>query len=246
MRSVRRWSAVVVLLVAAGAMLTWAAESKEKLTKELWPKARVQAALRRIEQVKKEGLMTEARYQQTKKMLEARLAGTYEPEMLSDTNPPLNFIQNAGFEEINKNSAKNRSRWLWWGGWSWGGQYENMWESEKENVHSGKYSARITCTGKAGRIGISTAKIPVMPGATGYEFTIWAKGTPGNRIFLNFEGGATGRLQQEVPGEWTQLKLEGRLKPDAKDFTVYIYVTGTGTIWVDDAKLVPVGVKLED
>jgi hypothetical protein len=72
--------------------------------------------------------------------------------MLSVTNPPLNFIQNGGFEDINRNSAPNRSRWLWWGGWSWGGDYENHWEDRPEYVRSGKYSARIKCLGRIERV----------------------------------------------------------------------------------------------
>ena len=256
----RAWKklGVIVMLVAVGAMLAWAAESKEELTKKLWPKERVEKALKRIGEVRKQGLMTEERHEQTKKMLEARLAGRYKPEMLSDTNPPLNFVKNAVFEYINKNSRPNRSRWLWWsgwafgeytpwwGGWSWGGDYENKWEDRKEHVHSGTYSARVTCKGKKGRIGISTARLPMVPGVTGYEFSIWAKGTPGNQVFINFEAGARGSYRGEVPGEWTRVTVKGTPQPDAKQYMVYTYVTGTGTVWLDDAKLVPLGADVKD
>jgi hypothetical protein len=121
-----------------------------------------------------------------------------------------------------------------------------MWETEKANVHSGEFSARIRCTGAKGRIGISTPGLPMVPGATGYEFTVWAKGTPGNQIFLAFEGDSSGELRQEVPAEWTQLTLKGTPKANAQKYMVYIYVTGDGTIWLDDCRLVPLGVKVED
>lgn len=245
MSASKKWVLVALAGLIAG-VTAWAAGAvtKAELTKQLWPKDRIQKTLADIEKVHQEGLMSDEHYRKTKKMLQERLAGTYKPQMLSVTNPPLNFIQNAGFEEINRNSAPNRSRWLWWGGWSWGGNYTNMWEDRKEYVHSGKYSARIECTGAKGRIGISTPGLPAIPGATGYEFTIWAKGTPGNQIFLNFEGDVRGSLRQEVPAQWTQLKLDGRPTGNPKKYQVYIYVTGTGTIWVDDAKLVPVGVDM--
>ena len=123
-------------------------------------------------------------------MLRDRQSGAYVSQSLSVTDPPLNFIQNGGFEKVNRNSDKNRSRWLWWGGWSWGGDYENMWEDRPAFVHSGQFSARIRCTGATGRIGISTPPLPAIPGATEYKLTFWAKGEGDNMLFVNFEQGA--------------------------------------------------------
>ncbi len=221
-------------------------EDKEALTKGLWPKGRVEAALKAVEKQKADGLLSDAAYEKRKKMLEARLAGTYEPKSLAVTDPPLNFIQNGGFELVNKNSAKDRSRWLWWGGWSWGGDYENMWEEKPENVHSGKLSARIRCTGKKGRIGIMTPKLPAVPGATEYRLTFWAKGEGDNLLFINFESGATGALRQKFGPEWKEYTAIGKPEKDAKTFGVYLYHIGEGTIWLDDMSLVPVGGKLEE
>jgi hypothetical protein len=113
-------------------------------------------------------------------------------------------------------------------------------------VHSGKYSARITCKGQAGRIGISTPPLPIAPGATEYVFTVWAKGEGDNMLFLNFESGARGTLRQKIPAEWTLVTLKGTPEAGAQQYTLYIYVTGKGTIWLDDAKLVPVGPPLDE
>ena len=160
-------------------LLMFAADAqadRDKLIQSLWPRDRIQAAIQAVDQQRKDGLLSDASYARRKAMLDARLAGAYRPEMLATTDPPLNFIQNGSFEQINKNSAKNRSRWMWWGGWSWGGDYENMWEDRPEYVHSGQYSARIRCTGAKGRIGISTAHLPAIPGAQGYKITFWARG----------------------------------------------------------------------
>lgn len=219
---------------------------KDALTRELWPKERIEAALKAVEKQKADGLLSEPAYEKRKKMLEARLAGKYESASLAVTDPPLNFIQNGGFEQVNKNSARDRSRWLWWGGWSWGGDYENMWEEKPENVHSGKYSARIRCVGKKGRIGIMTPKLPAVPGATEYKLTFWAKGEGDNMLFVNFEAGATGTLRQKIPPEWKEYTVLGKPEKDAKTFGVYFYHIGEGTIWLDDVSLVPVGGKLEE
>jgi hypothetical protein len=121
---------------------------------------------------------------------------------------------------VNKNSAKDRSRWLWWGGWSWGGDYENLWEEKPENVHGGKLSARIRCTGKKGRIGLITPKLPAVPGATEYKLTFWAKGEGDNLLFVNFESGATGTLRQKFGPEWKEYTAIGKPEQDAKTFNV--------------------------
>jgi len=238
-------TSVVLILVAVGVRGEGPGETVASLTKKLWPRARIEAALRAVDKQKADGLLSDAAFARKKKMLQQRLAGTYKPVSLSATDPPLDFIQNGGFEKINRNSRPNRSRWLWWGGWSWGGDYENRWEDRREHVHSGKHSARITCTGKTGRIGISTAKLPAVPGATEYKLTFWAKGTGDNMLFVNFESGARGQLRQKFPPQWRQVTLSGKPAAGAKTFTVYFYAIGAGTIWLDDVKLVPVGGTLD-
>jgi hypothetical protein len=219
---------------------------KEALTKELWPKERIEATLKAVEKQKQDGLLSDEAYKKRKAMLEERLKGAYDSKSLSVTDPPLNFIQNGGFEQINKNSAKNRSRWLWWGGWDWGGDYENSWEERPEFVHSGKFSARTACVGKKGRIGIMTPKIPAIPGATEYKLTFWAKGEGDNILFVNFESGATGVLRQKIGPEWKEYTVVGKPEGKSPTFGVYIYHIGAGTIWLDDMSLVPVGGKMEE
>jgi hypothetical protein len=243
-----------ILAAAAGAVLLGCLSGngadvrseKAALSKQLWPKARVEAALAAIEKQREAGLLSDESYGRRKQMLQARLAGSYESESLSVTNPPLNFIQNGGFEKVNRNSAANRSRWLWWGGWSWGGDYENRWEDRPEYVHSGKLSARIRCTGKPGRIGIMTPGLPAVSGASGYTLTFWARGEGANRLFVNFESGARGTMREQIPPKWTQYTLVGKPEKGAATYHVYFYAIGEGTIWLDDVKLVPVGGTLED
>jgi hypothetical protein len=207
-----------------------------------WAADHLTAARQSLERLKADGLITARQLERKAALLADRQAGRFKSTALAQSDPAeLNFLQNAGFEEINKNSNKNRSRWLWWGGWSWGGDYENFWESRPQYVHSGSYSAGIRCTGKAGRIGISTPKLPIVPGLKEYLFTVWAKGEGDNQVFLNFESGATGSLRKKVGPEWEQVSLKGSAEAGAQNFTFYIYVTGEGTIWFDDAKLVPLG-----
>lgn len=249
--------ALVAVLAVAGVVL-WAAPAGlpaepprasaavEELTRNLWPKDRVERALRELEQQKANGLLSDAAYARRKQMLEKRLAGTYHPESLSVADPPLNFIQNAGFEQTNPNSARNRSRWLWWNGWSWGGDYENMWEDQPEFVHSGKLSARIRCTGAKGRIGISTPPLPAIPSVTEYKLTFWARGDGDNMLFVNFEEGAVGTLREKIPGAWKQFTVIGKPAEGRKTYHAYFYAIGAGTIWLDDVELVPVGGQLDE
>jgi len=237
----RKQILVLALVLGFAPPMVGAAETKEELARKLWPRDRVRRAMADIDKLEAAGMMSDDHYRRKRAMLEARLAGTFRPTMLSVVNPPLNFIQNGGFEDVNKNSRPNRSRWLWWSGWSWGGDYENGWEDDPRHVRSGKYSARIRCVGKKGRIGIMTPKLPVVPGATEYQFSIWAQGEGDNELFLNFEAGATGRFRGPVGPKWQQIVLKGTLEPDADGYAVYVYVTGAGTIWLDDARLVPIG-----
>ena len=158
----RRWLALLALLAVVG--LGGHRTSGQQRGKELWSRERIEAALKAVERARGAGVTSDARYRQKRAMLEKRLAGTFEGTALSDTNPEeVNFIQNGGFEQINPNSDRNRSRWLWWEGWDWGGDYENFW-AEAPNVHSGQYAAGIRCTGRRGRIGIFTPKLPILPG----------------------------------------------------------------------------------
>jgi len=242
-----RWVLVALAGALAAASSASAGEKadKEALTKELWPKERILAALEAVEKQRKDGLLSEAAYQKRKQMLKERLAGNYESKSLSVTDPPLNFIQNGGFEKVNKNSAKNRSRWLWWGGWSWGGDYENHWETRPEYVHSGSFSARISCTGQRGRIGIMTPALPQVPGAKEYKLTFWAKGEGDNMLFVNFESGARGTVRQKIGPEWTEYTVLGKPEEGKPTYHLYLYHIGLGTIWLDDMRLVPVGGTLD-
>jgi len=218
---------------------------KATLTKELWSESRILDAIKAIEKQHKDGLLSDKSYQMRINMLKTRLAGKYVSESLSVTDPPLNFIQNAGFEKVNKNSEKDRSRWLWWGGWSWGGDYENYWETRPEYVHSGKFSARIQCIGSQGRIGIFTPELPAVSGAKEYKLTFWAKGEGENMLFVNFEIGARGELREKIGPAWKQYTVIGEPEAEAKTYGVYFYHIGKGTIWLDDMELVPVGGKLD-
>jgi hypothetical protein len=239
-------AAVVLASAAVSAEAPATNGAKQELIRQLWPKPRIEQALQEVEQQQADGLLSRTAYTKRKQMLVDRLAGTYQPESLSVTNPPLNFIQNGGFEQTNPNSDKNHSRWLWWNGWSWGGDYENMWEDKPEFVHSGKLSARIKCTGAKGRIGIHTPPLPAVPGASEYQLTFWAKGEGDNLLFLNFEEGASGTRRDKVPGEWTQYTLSGKPSEGKRTYQVYFYVIGEGTIWLDDVALVPIGGKLDE
>jgi hypothetical protein len=243
--------AQITTLAAAGIALFLGAafaaeETVETLTRKLWPRPRIEEAIRALDAQRQAGLLSDAAYRQRKATLDARLAGTFQPQALSAENPPLDFIQNGGFEQLNRNSAANRSRWLWWNGWSWGGNYVNAWEDRPEHVHSGKYSARIECKGEKGRIGIFTPPLPVIPGTGEYKLTFWAKGEGDNELFVNFEGDASGTLRGKMPARWKQVTLLGKPAGQQKTYTVFFYVTGAGTIWLDDVTLVPVGGGMEE
>jgi len=236
------------VLLAVAAVLGVAREPTDKasLSRNLWPPGRIQEAIQAVEEQRRSGLLSDVSYQKKIAMLRTRLSGDYVSQSLSVVDPPLNFVQNGGFEKVNKNSDRNRSRWLWWGGWSWGGDYENMWEDRPAFVHSGQFSARIRCTGAVGRIGISTPPLPAIPGATDYKLTFWAKGEGDNLLFVNFEDGAAGTLREKISDSWKQYTVLGQPVQGKNTYQVYFYSIGGGTIWLDDVELVPVGGKLDE
>lgn len=237
---------LVVWAVAMSAPGAPKAMDKAALSQKLWPQGRIQEAMQAIEEQHKSGLLSDASYGRKMAMLKNRQGGTYVSQSLSVADPPLNFIQNGGFEKVNRNSDKNRSRWLWWGGWSWGGDYENRWEDRPAFVHSGQFSARIQCTGTIGRIGISTPPLPAIPGATDYQLTFWAKGEGDNMLFVNFEQGAGGALREKIGDSWKQYTVLGKPVESKKTYQVYFYSIGGGTIWLDDVELAPVGGKFDE
>ena len=122
----------------------------------------------------------------------------------------------------------------------------NRWEERPPYVHSGNYSARIECQDEPGRIGISTPPLPVIPGASEYKLTFWARGEGDNMIFINFEEGVTGTLRERMPTEWKEITVLGKPAGNQNTYVVYFYVTGAGTVWFDDATLVPVGGNLDE
>jgi hypothetical protein len=239
--------ALLVVLASGVAFTAYPTEdSRSELAKKLWPQSRIQDAIKAVEKQRADGLLSEVAYQKKIVMLKARLAGSYISQSLSLADPPLNFIQNGGFEKVNRNSDRNRSRWLWWGGWSWGGDYENMSEDRAEFVHSGQFSARIACTGAVGRIGISTPPLPAVPGASGYRLTFWSRGRGDNMLFVNFEGGAGGTSREKIGDAWKQYTLVGEPAEGTKTYQVYFYSIGAGTIWLDDVELIPIGGTLDE
>ena len=246
MKSWRRWG-VAFAVVALAAAAAWAVESREEIAKRLWPNDHIASVQKDVDKQKADGLITAKLYEKKKQMLAERAAGTFKPEMLADKNPPPNLLQNAGFEDFNPNTRKNMSRWECWGGWAWpeSAEYDNNKEDRADYVHGGKLSARFKCTGAPARVGI-TQGIPMVEGATDYEFTVWAKGEGENLLNIAYESGARGQFSGKIGPEWQQVKAVGTIDKGAKKFSVYIYIRGGGTIWLDDAKLLPVGVKLED
>jgi hypothetical protein len=247
------WKKVLVtvavpIVIGTLTLAVWAADvTVQELTAKLWPKDRIEAALKDLDKQKADGLISPQMYNRKKKMLQERLAGTFKDDVLSATNPPPNLLQNASFEDFNPNTRRNMSRWDFWGGWAWPetAEYQNDKEDRPEYVHSGKLSGRFKCTGQPARTGINQT-IPTIAGATEYELTIWAKGEGENQLQIAFESGANGTFTGKIGPEWKQITVTGKADPNAKKFTLYIYARGGGTVWVDDAKLLPVGVKIED
>jgi hypothetical protein len=214
------------------------AQTRAELTAELWPRERVERALAALDEQRTAGLISEVGYERRRSMLRARLEGTFTPTMLA-IESPLDLIQNGGFESIDRNTRPNRSRWHWWQGWLWEGEYEMRWEDRGRHVRSGRHSARIASTGLRGRIAVFTPVLPAIGDTRRYRFSVWAKGSGENELFVAFDAGASGSVRKRVGGEWELIDVRGRLGPGAPGFRVYLNSTGTGTIWLDDATLAP-------
>lgn len=214
------------------------AQARTELTADLWSRERVQSALEAIAEHKAAGLLSEAAYQRRRDMLLQRLEGTFSPTMLAVDSPP-DLIQNGGFEAVNRNTRADGSRWRWWQGWRWEGEYEMHWEDRGRHVRSGRYSARITSTGPPGRVSVFTPILPATSDSGVYRFSVWAKGSGENELFVGFDAGASGSVRKRVGREWERIDVRGRVRSGAAGFRIYLNSTGTGTIWVDDATLIP-------
>lgn len=233
--------AVLSALITAGlaafsSAAALSAQTRAELTAELWPRARVESALAALDEQRSAGLLSEVAHERRRNMLLARLDGTFTPTMLAVLNPP-DLIQNGGFEAIDRNTRPDRSRWHWWQGWRWEGEYEMRWEDRGRHVRSGRHAARITSVGAAGRIAIFTPILPAIGDARRYRFEVWAKGSGENELLVSFEAGASGSVRKRVGRGWERVEVQGLLSPGALGFRVYLNSTGTGTIWLDDATL---------
>lgn len=211
-------------------------EPRAELTSELWPRERIENALRTLEAQRAAGLLSGVGYERRRSMLLGRLDGTFVPTMLAVENP-ADLIQNGGFESIDRNTGPQRSRWHWWQGWRWAGEYEMRWEEARRHVRSGRHSARIRSTGAPGRIAIFTPILPAIEQAGRYRFSVWAKGEGENELFVSFEAGASGSVRTRVGREWERIDVHGQLRPGAAGFRIYLNSTGRGTLWLDDATL---------
>lgn len=226
--------AVAALVPASGL----SAQTRAELTAELWPRDRIERALVAIQQQRSAGLLSDVGYERRREMLLARRDGSFIPTMLAIRNPTA-LIQNGGFEAIDRNTRADRSRWHWWQGWRWEGEYEMRWEDRGRHVRSGRYSARIRSTGAPGRIAVFTPILPAIGRSGRYRFSVWAKGAGENQLLVSFEGGASGSVRKRVGPEWERIDVRGRLGPGAAAFRIYLNSTGRGTIWLDDATLTP-------
>lgn len=214
------------------------AQTRAELTAELWPRERVESALAALERQRRAGLLSEAAHERRRNMLLARLAGTFTPTMLA-IESPRDLIQNGGFEAIDRNTGPHRSRWHWWQGWRWEGEYEMRWEDRRRHVRSGRRSARIRSTGAPGRIAVFTPILPAVGEVRSYRFSVWAKGSGENELLVSFESGARGSFRTRVGREWERIDVRGFVRPGAAGFRIYLNSVGAGTIWLDDATLTP-------
>jgi len=108
------------LAVGLAPLALGAAETKQDLTKKLWPKARIERALEEIAELKAAGMMSADHYRRKKAMLEARLAFEELPEICttSDMNgymevmamaPYLNYATfNNGWDGIDDHNRGRR------------------------------------------------------------------------------------------------------------------------------------------
>jgi len=198
-------------------------------------KSEIRKQMEGVKKAYQRGLMTEERYKQKLAYLEEALKTAPEGEPpVKDENVRINMIQNGSFEDFNPNTGKWRSRWMWWNGWKWGGDYVN---NKAGDAKDGKLCAEIKCTGRKGRIGLFTPEFPILKKDAEYELTLWIKGTPGNRLNVAFEGDARGNGAFTGGPEWKKVTVIGKAKPKGTKFRVYFYMVGTGTLWIDDVQM---------
>ena len=142
-----------------------------------------------------------------------------------------NLIPNPSFEQ-------GMEQWGSWGQWD-GGSY-TFGSGSGPDAHSGGASAAIICQ-KPGRGGIMTEAMH-LPAAGTYQVSLFVKGKDGARFRSSAANGeVVGAREFEVPGAWTEVKYEVKIADPAKEFRLYVYNVGGGTLFVDDVALVAPG-----
>ena len=147
--------------------------------------------------------------------------------------PPLevpgNLIENPSFE-------LGLERWGSWGQWD-GGRY-TFGSGSGPDAHSGGASAAIISQ-QPGRGGIYTEPMR-LPAAGTYRVTLYVKGKDGARFRTSAANGRLiGAKEFEVPERWTKVEYQVEVEDPAKDFRLYVFNVGTGTLYVDDVALLP-------
>jgi hypothetical protein len=140
-----------------------------------------------------------------------------------------NLVQNPSFEQ-------GMEQWGSWGAWD-GGAYI-FGSGSGPDAHTGGASAAIICQ-KPGRGGIYTDPIR-LPAAGTYQVSLFVKGKDGARFRTSAANGqVVGAREFDVPGTWTEVTYQVKADDPAKEFRLYVYNVGTGTLFVDDVALLP-------
>ena len=80
----------------------------------------------------------------------------------------------------------------------------------------------------------------------------YGKGAISLAVFENAKGGSSDnefyslQRSRKIGSEWKQYTVSGKPVVGKDTYFVYFYSIGLGTIWLDDAELVPVGGKMEE
>ncbi|MDD5598793.1 MAG: DUF6067 family protein [Victivallaceae bacterium] len=152
--------------------------------------------------------------------------------LCADTN--TNLILNGDFE---KNAGGTVSFWA--KGYTWSGDYKTS--KDVDIKHSGQQSVKIENTGQIGRSAWVSSNPVSVKEKTGYRLTIYVKSLNASNTYVQltcYRGKEKSMdLQYKfLPGtyEWKKYSFNFELPENTEKVRVYLFSTGSGSVWFDD------------
>ena len=175
------------------------------------------------------------------------LAVTWTLSIAPPAPAPENLIPDGGFEQLLDKPDQFGNPFKVWAGWKWEGNCQRV--ADTDIKHSGKTSALMLSYGPC-KIAVQTA---VKTGAGFYQLSGYVRAInlrPGmydRSVVVSFE--AKGKeMMTDLPGGtygWRKFQLVRKFDEPYDKNLLYVYLFGSGRVWLDDLVLQRLDSKLD-